>query len=323
MRGIGSCAAMSSSYATANSWSGAPSSTWIQQLHVGRLGADLGHAVAELAVEEQGLGVGVVDQVRELVLEVAVVHVDRHAAHLERRVHAFAVLVAVVEVRRDLRVRSEPAAASSAAARRAARSSNWRQRDPPVALDQRDPVGNRVAHRLPHVREVPGHGHSSVSTSLVGCQVWQSPSGSHRPVRTLAIRGGESSGRPAADPAAGRLPRGRAAAVGRARPGRAPPHARRCPAPARCAHRPASSAVSLVPGSVPAAVLVPLVEIDGETHVLFIKRPETMSTHKGEIAFPGGKIDPARRRRHPCRRRCARRGRRSGSIRPRSRSSPV
>jgi 8-oxo-dGTP pyrophosphatase MutT (NUDIX family) len=56
---------------------------------------------------------------------------------------------------------------------------------------------------------------------------------------------------------------------------------------------PGAAPVSLVPGSVSAAVLVPLVEIDGETHVMFIKRPETMSTHKGEIAFPGGKLDPA------------------------------
>lgn len=47
-----------------------------------------------------------------------------------------------------------------------------------------------------------------------------------------------------------------------------------------------------MPGSVPSAVLAPLVEISGETHVLFIKRPETMSTHKGEIAYPGGKRDP-------------------------------
>jgi 8-oxo-dGTP pyrophosphatase MutT (NUDIX family) len=55
---------------------------------------------------------------------------------------------------------------------------------------------------------------------------------------------------------------------------------------------PGADAVSLVPGSVPSAVLAPLVEINGETHVLFIKRPETMSTHRGEIAFPGGKSDP-------------------------------
>jgi 8-oxo-dGTP pyrophosphatase MutT (NUDIX family) len=56
---------------------------------------------------------------------------------------------------------------------------------------------------------------------------------------------------------------------------------------------PGTEPTSLVAGSVAAAVLVPLLEVDGETHVLFIKRPETMTTHQGEIAFPGGKIDPA------------------------------
>ena len=56
---------------------------------------------------------------------------------------------------------------------------------------------------------------------------------------------------------------------------------------------PGAEPTSLVPDSVAAAVLVPLLEVGGEAHVLFIKRPETMSTHQGEIAFPGGKIDPA------------------------------
>jgi 8-oxo-dGTP pyrophosphatase MutT (NUDIX family) len=56
---------------------------------------------------------------------------------------------------------------------------------------------------------------------------------------------------------------------------------------------PGAAPTSLVPDSVAAAVLAPLVEVGGEAHVLFIKRPETMSTHQGEIAFPGGKIDPA------------------------------
>ena len=56
---------------------------------------------------------------------------------------------------------------------------------------------------------------------------------------------------------------------------------------------PGAEPTSLVPDSVAAAVLVPLLESGGEAHVLFIKRPETMSTHQGEIAFPGGKIDPA------------------------------
>ena len=62
----------------------------------------------------------------------------------------------------------------------------------------------------------------------------------------------------------------------------------------RLLHSPPGAApTSLVPDSVAAAVLVPLVEVRGEAHILFIKRPETMSTHRGEIAFPGGKIDPA------------------------------
>src|SRR6185369_11982250 len=55
---------------------------------------------------------------------------------------------------------------------------------------------------------------------------------------------------------------------------------------------PGAVPTSLVPDSVAAAVLLPLVEVNGEAHILFIKRPETMSTHRGEIAFPGGKIDP-------------------------------
>lgn len=45
---------------------------------------------------------------------------------------------------------------------------------------------------------------------------------------------------------------------------------------------------------VEAAVLVPLhvVEPDGPVHVWLLKRPETMRTHAGQIAFPGGRRDP-------------------------------
>jgi 8-oxo-dGTP pyrophosphatase MutT (NUDIX family) len=46
-----------------------------------------------------------------------------------------------------------------------------------------------------------------------------------------------------------------------------------------------------VEGSRAAAVLVPLYEADGDTRVVLIKRPETMSSHRGEIAFPGGTFD--------------------------------
>jgi len=47
-----------------------------------------------------------------------------------------------------------------------------------------------------------------------------------------------------------------------------------------------------VEGSQAAAVLMPLYEADGETRIVLIKRPETMSSHRGEIAFPGGKFEP-------------------------------
>jgi 8-oxo-dGTP pyrophosphatase MutT (NUDIX family) len=41
-----------------------------------------------------------------------------------------------------------------------------------------------------------------------------------------------------------------------------------------------------------AAVLVPIVD-RGEAHLVFGKRTETVGRHKGQIAFPGGAVDPA------------------------------
>ena len=48
------------------------------------------------------------------------------------------------------------------------------------------------------------------------------------------------------------------------------------------------------PGDKPmAAVLAPLFEDgDGEVRVVLTKRPDTMPTHAGHIAFPGGRPDP-------------------------------
>ena len=51
-------------------------------------------------------------------------------------------------------------------------------------------------------------------------------------------------------------------------------------------------AVPLLPGSRRAAVLVPVFEEAGEAHVLFTRSPDTMPSHRGDIAFPGGKIEP-------------------------------
>lgn len=61
----------------------------------------------------------------------------------------------------------------------------------------------------------------------------------------------------------------------------------------RCAALPPPQPPPLVmPGSRPAAVLVPLFEAGGEAHVVLTKRPETMPSHQGEISFPGGGLHP-------------------------------
>lgn len=41
----------------------------------------------------------------------------------------------------------------------------------------------------------------------------------------------------------------------------------------------------------PAAVLVPLVERDGELHVLLTQRAQHLKHHAGQISFPGGRIE--------------------------------
>lgn len=47
----------------------------------------------------------------------------------------------------------------------------------------------------------------------------------------------------------------------------------------------------MVPGSRAAAVLVPVFEDGGEARVILTKRPDTLPSHQGEIAFPGGKAE--------------------------------
>jgi 8-oxo-dGTP pyrophosphatase MutT (NUDIX family) len=46
-------------------------------------------------------------------------------------------------------------------------------------------------------------------------------------------------------------------------------------------------------GLRPAAVLLPVFEEAGAARLVLTKRPQGMPSHRGEIAFPGGKIDPA------------------------------
>jgi len=42
----------------------------------------------------------------------------------------------------------------------------------------------------------------------------------------------------------------------------------------------------------PAAVLVPLYQNGGEWHLLLTERTNTVEDHKGQVAFPGGRVDP-------------------------------
>ncbi len=50
----------------------------------------------------------------------------------------------------------------------------------------------------------------------------------------------------------------------------------------------AHARVSMAPGPVPSAVLIPLFLKNHEYHLLFTKRTENLNHHRGEISFPGG-----------------------------------
>ncbi len=41
-----------------------------------------------------------------------------------------------------------------------------------------------------------------------------------------------------------------------------------------------------------AAVLVPIVQREGDLHLVFIRRSDSVESHRGQVAFPGGRVDP-------------------------------
>jgi 8-oxo-dGTP pyrophosphatase MutT (NUDIX family) len=47
-----------------------------------------------------------------------------------------------------------------------------------------------------------------------------------------------------------------------------------------------------LPGYVPAAILMIFFNKRNRAHLVYIRRTQNMSLHSGQIAFPGGKIDP-------------------------------
>jgi 8-oxo-dGTP pyrophosphatase MutT (NUDIX family) len=94
-----------------------------------------------------------------------------------------------------------------------------------------------------------------------------------------------------------RIPRPRAVGAGGPAPWASlPPDRRRltlADVRRRCAELPAPRPAGVVaPGSRDAAVLVPLFDAGGEAAVILTKRPDTMPSHQGEIAFPGGGVHP-------------------------------
>jgi 8-oxo-dGTP pyrophosphatase MutT (NUDIX family) len=54
---------------------------------------------------------------------------------------------------------------------------------------------------------------------------------------------------------------------------------------------PAPRTPEIPPEARLAAVLVPIFEEAGEARIVLTKRPDTMPSHQGEIAFPGGKLE--------------------------------
>jgi 8-oxo-dGTP pyrophosphatase MutT (NUDIX family) len=58
----------------------------------------------------------------------------------------------------------------------------------------------------------------------------------------------------------------------------------------RLADRPPQPAS--VAGQTPAAVLVPIVTAPGGWYLLLTRRTDGLSNHRGEIAFPGGRLEP-------------------------------
>src|ERR1700719_3951740 len=41
----------------------------------------------------------------------------------------------------------------------------------------------------------------------------------------------------------------------------------------------------------PAAVLIPVLERGGELHLVYIRRSDHVASHRGQVAFPGGRVE--------------------------------
>ena len=151
---------------------------------LGQAAGHRGDPLAERRMEHEGLGVGVVEQVPQLLVEVAVVHVHRYESLLHAGELGLEVLGGVVEEQPDLGVGLE-AVGGERRGQPGGALLVRRPRQPPVAVDDRRRVGHRVGDRLPHGRKVHLHAvllsvsWSSWPTTTTAATLWSAhlPSG--------------------------------------------------------------------------------------------------------------------------------------------------
>ncbi len=117
---------------------------------------DRGELGRELAMEDHGLGVRIVEQIPELFLDVAVVDVHGHGADLERGEHALQVLDPVVQVERDVVARAD-AEIPEVVRQPVDPIVGLGVGEADVSLDQRFAVGNGVDDAFPEIGEVELH----------------------------------------------------------------------------------------------------------------------------------------------------------------------
>ena len=115
--------------------------------------ADGRHPVDESVVEEEGLSVGVLQDVGQLVTGIPVVHVGRDPPHLERRILGLGIFVTVVEIQRNLGVQSQ-AVVGQRAGQATGSIVKLRPREPPSSRRHGRVVTHHVGYRLPCAGQV-------------------------------------------------------------------------------------------------------------------------------------------------------------------------
>ena len=127
-----------------------------ERVEVGEAGCNRVQLRRELAVEHDGAGVGVVEQVAQFFLDVAVVDVDRHRAELERGDHPFQVLHPVVQVDRHV-IACADAVCCKQIGQAGGAGVGLGEGEAALAADERFVIGDGVGDPFPQVGQVELH----------------------------------------------------------------------------------------------------------------------------------------------------------------------